>query len=118
MHAHTHTHTHTHSHTLTHTHTHIHTHTHTHRCRTALRHYRVLWDGRQFCFGLGKFPDVATLSEHFRQQPMISGDCSEFTSPGWGSLVHRPLPFLWEGPGYEAKRGWRVEGVVIRASEP
>jgi dual adaptor for phosphotyrosine/3-phosphotyrosine/3-phosphoinositide len=46
------------------------------RCRTALRHYRVLWDGRQFCFGLGKFPDVAALSEHFRQQPMISGDCS------------------------------------------
>jgi dual adaptor for phosphotyrosine/3-phosphotyrosine/3-phosphoinositide len=45
------------------------------RCRAALRHYRVHWDGRNFCFGLGKFPDVASLENHFSQQPMISGDC-------------------------------------------
>ena len=39
-----------------------------------MKHYRVIWDGRQFCFGLGKFPDVDTLAEHFDNQPIISGD--------------------------------------------
>ena len=32
------------------------------------------WDGRQFCFGLGKFVDVRALLDHFEQQPLISGD--------------------------------------------
>ena len=39
-----------------------------------MKHYHVVWDGRQFCFGLGKFPDVDTLAEHFDNQPIISGD--------------------------------------------
>ena len=44
------------------------------RCRNSVKHYHVVWDGRQFCFGLGKFPDVDTLAEHFDNQPIISGD--------------------------------------------
>ncbi len=39
-----------------------------------MKHYRVVWDGRQFCFGLGKFANVAALIHHFNNHPIISGD--------------------------------------------
>lgn len=43
------------------------------RCRNSVKHYRVTWDGKQFCFGLGKFPSADALAEHFENQPIISG---------------------------------------------
>ena len=51
-------------------------------CRSDkdVTHSRVWWDGKQFCFGRNKFPDVETLMDHFDQQPLlrlIVGDTGE-----------------------------------------
>ena len=44
------------------------------RCQSSARHYRIVWDGKQFSFGLGKFPTVDELKAHFDNRPIISGD--------------------------------------------
>ena len=69
------------------------------RCRNSVKHYRVIWDGRQFCFGLGKFPDVETLIEHFDNQPIISGDsgtCTYTDTPttNWRLCTYRSNPYV------------------------
>ena len=44
------------------------------RCKNSVKHYRVVWDGQYFIFGLCKFVNVVEFKEHFRNQPMISGE--------------------------------------------
>ena len=44
------------------------------RCKSSTRHYRIVWDGKQFTFGLGKFPSLKALQSHFYNKPIISGD--------------------------------------------
>ena len=53
---------------------HASTHMHTCSCQHSVKHYRILWDGKQFTFGLGKFPDLESLKQHFDNQPVISGE--------------------------------------------
>ena len=62
--------------------THTLTHTCNGRCQNSVKHYRVEWNGKQFCFGLGKFTTLDALIEHFDNQPMISGE---------SGISHTPL---------------------------
>lgn len=54
-----------------------------HRCQQTVKHYRIMWDGKHFSFGLGKFPDIASLKQHFDNQPIISGDSGTLLSQLW-----------------------------------
>ena len=56
------------------------------RCKNSVKHYRVLWDGQQFIFGLCKFANVAEFQDHFRNQPMISGESGALV------LLNNPYP--------------------------
>lgn len=56
------------------------------RCKNSVKHYRVTWDGQQFVFGLCKFANVAEFQEHFRNQPMISGESGALV------LLNSPYP--------------------------
>ncbi len=47
------------------------------RCQRTVKHYRILWDGKQFTFGLGHFADIQSLKEHFDNQPVISGESGQ-----------------------------------------
>lgn len=49
------------------------------RCKSSTRHYRIVWDGKQFTFGLGKFPTLEALQSHFNHKPIISGDSGKAT---------------------------------------
>lgn len=42
--------------------------------KTSVKHYRIVWDGKDLCFGLGKFRTVSEFVEHFESQPIISGE--------------------------------------------
>ena len=76
------------------------------RCRNSVKHYHVVWDGRQFCFGLGKFPTVDTLAEHFDTQPIISGDSGTqntqihlLETGGLLNSARQPKKKMWGGLG-------------------
>ena len=43
------------------------------RCQDSVKHYKIPWDGKQFLFGLGKFPNLEAFTNHFSHQPVISG---------------------------------------------
>ena len=44
------------------------------RCAESVKHYKVVWDGKQFIFGLGKFSTLEDFKEHFEHQPVVSGE--------------------------------------------
>lgn len=49
-----------------------------HSYKTSVKHYRVTWDGKQLCFGLGRFKTLREFLDHFRSQPIISGESGMF----------------------------------------
>ena len=55
------------------------------RCSDSVKHYKVVWDGRQFVFGLGKFPTLEDFKLHFAHNPVISSDSGTLGvwSIGW-----------------------------------
>ncbi|XP_003382588.3 PREDICTED: dual adapter for phosphotyrosine and 3-phosphotyrosine and 3-phosphoinositide-like [Amphimedon queenslandica] len=53
--------------------------------KDSIKHYRVTWDGKHLCFGLGKFKNIPEFLEHFDSQPVISGDS--------GLLVYLSHPY-------------------------
>lgn len=55
------------------------------RCQKSVKHYKVVWDGKQFLFGLGKFNSLDEFKTHFIHQPVISGDS--------GVLVQLKYPY-------------------------
>lgn len=74
-----------------------HAHTNPHditRCQSSLRHYRVVWDGKQFKFGLGKFPTVEALLAHFYNKPIISGDSGMYSLSQQYALIGHCLHFM------------------------
>ena len=44
-----------------------------------------MWDGKQFTFGLGKFPTLDSLQAHFNSKPVISGQSgmNDYLSSAW-----------------------------------
>ena len=46
--------------------------------KTSVKHYRVTWDGKQLCFGLGRFNTLNEFLDHFRSRPIISGESGIF----------------------------------------
>ena len=42
-----------------------------------MKHFRVLWDGRHFVFGLEKFRDIEGFLDHFQNQPVICGESGQ-----------------------------------------
>ena len=69
-----------------------HAHLHAHRCQHSVKHYRILWDGKQFTFGLGKFPDLESLKQHFENQPVISGESGNQLIPCCQNIVANSEP--------------------------
>lgn len=44
------------------------------RYDTSVKHYRLAWDGKHLCFGLGRFKNTDELIDHFSSQPVVSGE--------------------------------------------
>lgn len=60
--------------------------------KTSVKHYRVTWDGKQLCFGLGRFKTLNEFLDHFRSRPIISGESGIFPL----YVVYVPYVWLWE----------------------
>ena len=50
------------------------------RAKNAVKHFNVHWNGREFCFGFGKFASVEQLLEHFDGKPVIGGEGGVLTT--------------------------------------
>lgn len=44
------------------------------RHEASVKHYRITWDGKNLCFGLGRFKNIPEFLHHFASQPIISGE--------------------------------------------
>ena len=44
------------------------------RCSNSVKHFQIGWDGQNYEFGMGKFPNIEDFVSHFENKPLIGGD--------------------------------------------
>ena len=44
------------------------------RCANSVKHFQIGWDGQNYEFGMGKFPNIEDFVSHFENKPLIGGD--------------------------------------------
>eukprot|EP00731_Ephydatia_muelleri_P004118 Em0002g294a len=96
------------------------------RAKNAVKHFNVHWNGREFCFGFGKFASVDTLLEHFDGKPVIGGEGGVLTTlksewhAEWGQVpdgqdTAKPTVFsIGSKEGYLTKLGFHRKNWLTR----
>ncbi|XP_065834524.1 dual adapter for phosphotyrosine and 3-phosphotyrosine and 3-phosphoinositide-like [Oscarella lobularis] len=49
------------------------------RCRDAVKHYPIDWDGRTYEFGMGRFSSLKEFVDHFESRPLIGDESRNLT---------------------------------------
>ncbi|XP_014661659.1 PREDICTED: dual adapter for phosphotyrosine and 3-phosphotyrosine and 3-phosphoinositide-like isoform X2 [Priapulus caudatus] len=114
------------------------------RCKDAVKHFKIQWDGREYRFGMGVFDNIQDFVQHFTSQPLIGGESGVLTVLKFPYLknakepaevfelikMHRELPISELKPsssidykdGYLTKLGgsvksWKTRWFVLTRNE-
>ncbi|KAK2155102.1 hypothetical protein LSH36_249g03018 [Paralvinella palmiformis] len=64
------------------------------RCKEAVKHYNIYWDGKHYKFGMAIFDNLQEFTEHFVNRPLVAGESGILT------VLKFPYPRHVEEPGH------------------
>ena len=47
------------------------------RCSDSVKHFQIGWDGSNYVFGMGSFPNLLDFVTHFENKPLIGGESGQ-----------------------------------------